>query len=79
MCKAWHQYNERLQALALLNSPLVKRLIAFMNSGNIILNRQFKQVKAFHIINVTLGHMSRLHIIQSVTGTFDGGYLNKTQ
>ena len=22
MCKAWHQYNERLKALALLNSPL---------------------------------------------------------
>ena len=21
MCKAWHQYNERLKALALLNSP----------------------------------------------------------
>ena len=21
MCKAWHQYNERLQALALLNLP----------------------------------------------------------
>ena len=23
MCKAWHQYNERLKALVLLNSPLV--------------------------------------------------------
>ena len=23
MCKAWHQYNERSRALALLNSPLV--------------------------------------------------------
>ena len=22
MCKAWHQYKERLKALALLNSPL---------------------------------------------------------
>ena len=24
MCKAWHQYNERLKALALLNSPLMQ-------------------------------------------------------
>ena len=23
MCKVWHQYNERLKALSLLNSPLI--------------------------------------------------------
>ena len=30
MCKAWHQYNERPRALALLNSPQVYSLSAYM-------------------------------------------------
>ena len=33
MCEAWHQYNERPRALALLNSPLVRSdyNLAFLN------------------------------------------------
>ena len=37
MCKAWHQYNERPRALALLNSLLVRVLIFFSLSEALLL------------------------------------------
>ena len=45
MCKAWHQYNERLKALALLNSPQMftffyRRLLSVMYKFNLPFNYQ---------------------------------------
>ena len=41
MCKAWHQYNERLKALALLNSPLISLIMLNRSQSTTAYNKTY--------------------------------------